>query len=328
MAMTIHLGSRIGMGCWAIGGHFWSGETPVGYSGADDSQSVETIHAAWDGGIRLFDTSAVYGAGHSEALLGEALSGRSEAIIVSKFGHSFDPVSRQMTGPKFDPDYVRWSVAESLRRLGRDCIDVMLLHLNDLTIEDAAPAFEVLEQLVQAGDIRSYGWSSDFPPSVEAFADRSGFSTVQHAMNVFFDAPSMCKTAHDNGLAQLIRSPLAMGVLTGKFSDGRAVPSDDVRSVPADWQLYFEASRARPDLSRQIDAIRDLLTVGGRTLGQGALCWLLSKGDNIHPIPGAKTPRQAVENAAATEFGPLPESVMVEIETILQRPPEGEFRAR
>ncbi|WP_250888713.1 aldo/keto reductase [Mesorhizobium sp. dw_380] len=328
MAAQIHLGSRIGMGCWAIGGHFWSGEVPVGYSGADDSESVRTIHAAWDGGIRLFDTSAVYGAGHSEALLGEALSGRSEAVIVSKFGHSFDPVSRQMTGPRFDPDYVRWSVGESLRRLGSDCIDVMLLHLNDLSIEHAEPAFEVLEQFVQAGDIRSYGWSTDFPPNVGAFADWSSFSTVQHSMNVFFDAPSMCKTAHDNGLAQLIRSPLAMGVLTGKFSDGRAVPPDDVRSVAADWQVYFEASRARSELTRQIDAIRELLTAGGRTLGQGALCWLLAKGGNIHPIPGAKTAKQAVENAAAMEFGPLPETVMAEIETILQRPPEGEFRSR
>ncbi|TIN27524.1 MAG: aldo/keto reductase [Mesorhizobium sp.] len=316
------------MGCWAIGGPFWSGETPVGYSGADDGESVRTIHAAWDGGIRLFDTAAVYGAGHSEELLGGALSGRSEAIIVSKFGHSFDPVSRQMTGAKFDPDYVRWSVGESLRRLGRDSIDVMLLHLNDLPIEHAEPAFEVLDQLVQAGDLRSYGWSTDFPPSVEAFAGRSGFSTVQHSMNVFFDAPTMCKTAHDNGLARLIRSPLAMGVLTGKFSDGRTVPADDVRSVPADWQSYFEASRARSELTRQIDAIRELLTAGGRTLGQGALCWLLSKGGNIHPIPGAKTASQAVENAAAMEFGPLSEAVMAEIETILQRPPEGEFRAR
>lgn len=247
---------------------------------------------------------------------------------MSKFGHSFDPVSRQMTGPRFDPEYVRWSVGESLRRLGRDCIDVMLLHLNDLTIEHAQPTFEVLEQFVQAGDIRSYGWSTDFPSNVDAFADWNSFSTVQHSMNVFFDAPSMCKTAYDNGLAQLIRSPLAMGVLTGKFSDGRAVSPDDVRSVPADWQVYFEASRARSELTRQIDAIRELLTAGGRTLGQGALCWLLSKGGNIHPIPGAKTAKQAVENAAAMEFGPLPEIVMAEIETILQRPPEGEFRAR
>ncbi|MCJ8142327.1 aldo/keto reductase [Ancylobacter sp. A5.8] len=316
------------MGCWAIGGPFWFGDIAAGYSGAADDESLRAIHAAWDHGIRVFDTSAVYGAGHSERLLGEALARRGEAVIVSKFGHSIDAETRQLTGPRFDPAYVRESVEQSLRRLGRDHIDVMLLHLNDLPVADAEPAFETLEAFVAAGAIGSYGWSTDFPASAGAMARRLGFSTVQHSMNLFFDAPSMCRVAMEHGLTQLIRSPLGMGVLTGKFDDGRVVPEGDVRVGPPDWQGYFDAGRPRPDLARQMAAVRELLTVGGRTLAQGALCWLLAKGPGILPIPGAKSAAQATENAGAMALGPLPEPVMLEIERLLQRPPEGSPRAR
>lgn len=328
MTSRLQTAPRIGMGCWAIGGPFWCGDIAAGYSGADDAESLRTIHAAWDHGMRVFDTSAVYGAGHSERLLGEALAHRGDAVIVSKFGHSIDAATRQLTGPRFDPAYVRWSVEQSLRRLRRGHIDVMLLHLNDLPVEDAEPAFETLEALVAAGVIGSYGWSTDFPASVAAMARRLGFSTVQHAMNLFFDASSMCRVARDHGLSQLIRSPLGMGVLTGKFDDGQSVPAGDVRAGPPDWQGYFDAGRPRTDLARQMAAVRELLTIGGRTLAQGALCWLLAKGPGILPIPGAKSAAQATENAGAMAFGPLPEAVMLEIERLLQRPPEGLPRAR
>lgn len=328
MTSRLQTAPRIGMGCWAIGGPFWFGNIAVGYSGADDAESLRAIHAAWDHGIRVFDTSAVYGAGHSERLLGEALAHRGDAVLVSKFGHSIDPATRQLTGPRFDPAYVRWSVEQSLRRLDRDYIDVMLLHLNDLPVEDAEPAFETLEALVAAGVIGSYGWSTDFPASAAAMARRLGFSAVQHSMNLFFDAPSMCRVAREHGLSQLIRSPLGMGVLTGKFDDGRVVPGGDVRAGPPDWQGYFDAGRPRGDLARQMAVVRELLTVGGRTLAQGALCWLLAKGPGILPIPGAKSAAQAIENAGAMAFGPLPEAVMLEIESNLQRPPEGLPRAR
>ena len=328
MTSSLQTAPRIGMGCWAIGGPFWFGEIAAGYSGADDAESLRALHAAWDHGTRVFDTSAVYGAGHSERLLGEALAHRGDAVIVSKFGHSIDATTRQLTGPRFDPAYVRWSVEQSLRRVDRDHIDVMLLHLNDLPVEDAEPAFETLEALVAAGVIGSYGWSTDFPASAAAMAHRLGFSTVQHSMNLFFDAPSMCRLATERGMTQLIRSPLGMGVLTGKFDDGRYVPGGDVRAGPADWQGYFDGGRPRADLARQMTAVRELLTVGGRTPAQGALCWLLAKGPDILPIPGAKSAAQAAENAGAMAFGPLPETVMHEIENLLQRPPEGPPRAR
>ncbi len=319
---------RIGMGCWAIGGPFRNGDIPVGYSGTNDADSIKAIHEAWDAGVRVFDTSAVYGAGHSEMLLGQTLANRQDAIIVSKFGHSIDNETKQMTGPRFDPDYVRWSVEQSRKRLKRDQIDVMLLHLNDLSIEEAAPAFDTLEELVALGQIGSYGWSTDFPDSVNAMASRQGFTTVQHVMNLFFDAPSLNKAAQSHDLVQLIRSPLAMGVLTGKFATGNSVPKADIRNNDADWQEYFAQGCAKPELSRQLNAVKDLITSGGRTLAQGALCWVLAKSPGVLPIPGAKNADQALENAGAMAHGPLPKEIMKEIEVVLDRSPEGAFRAR
>ncbi|NIA68639.1 aldo/keto reductase [Pelagibius litoralis] len=316
------------MGCWAIGGPFWNGDVPVGYSGTNDADSTKAVHAAWAAGVRVFDTSAVYGAGHSETLLGEALRDRPDAVIVSKFGHSFDAESKQMTGPQYDAAYIEDSVDQSRRRLQRDRIDVMLLHLNGLAVEDAMPVFDTLEALRSRGSIAAYGWSTDFPDSVNAMAGRDGFIAVQHAMNIFVDAPSLSAAAEAHDLVQLNRSPLAMGVLTGTFSDGRRVPKDDIRSNDADWQNYFESGSASPDYARQLDALRDLITAGGRTLGQGALCWLLAKSPNTLPIPGAKNAEQAEENAAALDYGPLPAEIMAEIEVVLTRGPEGPARAR
>ncbi len=319
---------RIAMGCWAIGGPFWSGDVSVGYAGTNDADSAGAIHAAWDAGVRVFDTSAVYGAGHSETLLGKTLGNRPDAIIVSKFGHAFDAETKQMTGPKFDPAYVRDSIDQSRKRLQRDKIDVMLLHLNGLSVDEATPAFDTLEELVAAGHIGAFGWSTDFPGSVDAMAGRDGFIAVQHAMNLFIDASSMYATARAHEVVQLIRSPLGMGVLTGKYSDGYRVASGDIRANDAQWQGYFTDGTASPDRARQLDAVRDLITVGGRTLAQGALCWLLAKSPRTVPLPGAKNAEQAKENAGAMDHGPLPDAIIDEIEAVLNRPPEGPPKER
>ncbi len=316
------------MGCWAIGGPFWNGDVPVGYSDTNDSDSINAIEAAWSAGVRVFDTSAVYGAGHSETLLGKTLGNRDDAMIISKFGHSFDAKTKQMTGPKIDAAYIMQSVDESRRRLQREQIDVMLLHLNDLAIGEAMPVFDTLEELLHRGTIASFGWSTDYWESLDAVASRPGFQIVQHAMNVFFDAPSLSATASKHDLLQLNRSPLAMGVLTGTFSGGRRVPNDDVRSNDDDFLGYFKGGAAATEYSAKLDAIRELITSDGRTPGQGALCWLLAKSPRTMPIPGAKTAKQAEENAAALEYGPLPLNVMVEIESILNREQEGPAKTR
>ncbi|MFN3170654.1 MAG: aldo/keto reductase [Hyphomicrobiales bacterium] len=326
--MDLNSKNRLGMGCWAIGGQFFDGETQLGFTGHDDASSIATVHAAYETGIRLFDTAPVYGAGHSERLLGEALKGKSDVTISTKIGLRFDENSRQVLGEDTDPANLIAALNGSRTRLQRDHLDIVFLHLNTLPVSKAELLFDVLDEEIAKGRLGAYGWSSDFPDAVSAVAKRPGFMLVQHAMNVFFDAPSMMDVVDRHELASFNRSPLAMGLLTGKFNDGETIRPGDVRLNNLHWMDYFKDGKVTPDFIARVEAVRDLLTVGGRSLAQGALGWLWAKSPATFPIPGARTPDQAIHNAQALEFGPLPDSVMGEIETALQRPPEGPARER
>ncbi len=113
--------SAVGMGCWAIGGPFWRGDTPVGWGQVDDAESTRAIHRALDLGVTFFDTADVYGAGHSERVLGAALGGRrGEVVIATKFGNVFDEETRAITGADQSPAFIRQACEASLRRLGTD----------------------------------------------------------------------------------------------------------------------------------------------------------------------------------------------------------------
>ncbi|MEM7544290.1 MAG: aldo/keto reductase [Pseudomonadota bacterium] len=318
----------MGMGCWAIGGQFYTGDVPLGFPDIDDAESKRAIRATLDAGLRVFDTAAVYGAGHSERILGEALRDRSDAMIISKLGTAIDEDKRQVLHDETEVSEVMPAIERSLRRLSRDCVDVMLLHLNALPVDKARPIFEEMERAREAGKIRAYGWSTDFPESVEAMVGLEGFIGVEHAMNLFVDVPTIQSTLRKSGLVAFLRSPLAMGLLTGKYDDATVMPDTDVRSVNSEKRDYFQDAKPAAAHLRNLAAIRELLQSDGRTLAQGALCWLLAKSDGNMPIPGARTARQAQENAAAIDFGPLSDEVMADIETQMVRPEEGEARAR
>lgn len=318
----------IGMGCWPIGGPFYSGDTCLGLGKVEDTESIRTLHAAYDKGIRLFDTAAVYGAGHSERLLGRALADRSDVVFVSKLGLAFDEKTKQVVGEQTDPEKVAAAVDSSLYRLKRDCIDIMLLHLNDISVTQAESIFEKLELTQSSGKIRAFGWSSDFPERVSTLADMPGFICVEHAMNVFVDVPSMQSVVNERNLIALIRSPLAMGILSGNYSATTELAKSDHRAAQTDWNDYFSSGKVTPKYLRNLNAVRELLQTGGRTLSQGALCWLLAKSPNNIPLPGARTVKQIEESAQALEFGPLPDPVMAEIEALIDRDPEGEARPR
>lgn len=319
---------RVGMGCWAIGGKCEADGLAVGYGETDDEESRRAIEAAWDAGVRVFDTAAAYGAGHSERLLGETIGNRPDAVVVTKFGPVIDEARRKIVGEALDARSIRASALASRERLKRDQIEVLLCHKNTLEVSDAPAVFDTLEQLRSEKVIAAYGWSTDFPERLESAAHYKGFVAVEHAMNVFFDAPSISKVAESHQLTQIIRSPLAMGLLTGKFRAGDRIDPSDVRSNSFDWMDYFTRGKVSAAHVAKLEAIRELLTSGGRTVGQGALCWLLGKSSSLLPVPGARTVAQVQENAAAVTLGPLPSSVMDEIETVIDRPPEGPPRER
>lgn len=319
---------RIGMGCWAIGGTCEANGLAVGYGETDDHESRRTLEAAWEAGVRVFDTAAAYGAGHSERLLGETIGNRPDAVLVTKFGPVVDEDRREIVGEALDAGSIRASALASRGRLKRDQIEVLLCHKNTLEIAHVPEVFDTLEQLRSDGVIASYGWSTDFPERLESASHYKGFVAVEHAMNLFFDAVSMSRVARSHGFTQIIRSPLAMGVLTGKFRAGDRIDASDVRSNSFDWMDYFKGGTVSAAHIAKLEAIRELLTSGGRTVGQGALCWLLGKSPSLLPVPGAKTVEQVRENAAAATLGPLPPSLMNEIENVIDRPHEGPPRER
>lgn len=320
--------SPMGMGCWAIGGQFYAGSVPHGFPNVDDSESIRAIRATLDAGLSIFDTAAVYGAGHSERLLGAALKGHPDAIIISKLGTAMDEETRQVLHDETRASEVIPAIERSLRRLNRDHVDIMLLHLNALHVATARPIFEQLEVARQVGKIRAYGWSTDFPENAKAMADLDGFIGIEHAMNIFVDAPTLQKTVAENKLTAFLRSPLAMGLLTGKYDGATVMPDTDVRSVNSEKRDYFQDGKPAEEHLRNLAVVRALLQTGGRTLAQGALCWLLAKSDRNIPVPGARTEKQAIENAGAVVFGPLPDTVMAQIEARMNRAPEVAPRAR
>jgi len=313
--------SALGMGCWAIGGPFFAGETPQGWGEVDDAESTRAIHAALDHGITFFDTANVYGAGHSERVLGAALgSKRSRVVIATKFNAVFDESTRQVTGSDASPAGIRKACEDSLKRLGTDYIDLYQFHDNGFPAKDAQPVRDTLEELVKAGKIRAYGWSTDFVESAEFFAGGEKCTSIQLQLNVLDDNAAMIALCEKHNLAAINRGPLAMGLLTGKYRSGTTVSIDDVRGQKSpDWMKYFKNGTPNPEWLAMRDAIVDILTSNGRSIAQGALAWNWGRSPLTLPIPGFRTVKQVEENAGALQFGPLLPEQMAEVEKILKR---------
>jgi aryl-alcohol dehydrogenase-like predicted oxidoreductase len=315
--------SAIGMGCWAIGGPFFGADgEPYGWGEVDDDESVRTVHRALDLGVNFFDTASNYGAGHSERVLGRALAGRRDQVVIaSKWGNTFDESHRLTVGVDGSVDYLVRCLDGILDRLDTDYLDLYQLHLGDLPVAEALAMVETLERLVAEGKIRAYGWSTDDPARAEAFAKAGTHcAVIQHDQSVLNDNVDMIAVCEAQQLASLARGPLAMGLLTGKYH-GRttALADDDVRTLSPDWLPWFDKGVATPEWTARVDQLRAALTADGRTLAQGALGWLMARSPAIVSIPGARTPAQATENFATLEKGPLPADAMAEIDRNVAR---------
>ena len=321
----------LGLGCWAIGGIWHAGDTPLGWGQVDDAESVRAIHRAVDLGICFFDTAQTYGTGHSEHILGQALVSHQDVLIGTKVGYAIDPARKQLVGPEVSSAAITASIDASLRRLQREKIDIVHLHLNAPLISEATEVFDTLDRLRNAGKVGAFGWSTDYPNHAAEFAHREGFVSVQHAMNVFFRADALLPEIEQHGLLSINRSPLAMGLLGGRYTtDSQSTPisADDVRSRSENWMEYFKNGRITPAFAQQLDAVRSLLQTDDRSLAQGALAWLWARSPNTLPIPGFRNVAQVNDLAGALHKGPLPQDVMQGIERVIVREPEGEPRDR
>lgn len=306
--------SDLCMGCWALGGPFWDRGGWMGYGDVDDAESARAVRRALELGVTFFDTSDVYGCGHGERILGEALAGRADAVVSTKFGYTFDEAARRVTGTDASPAAVRASCEASLRRLGRDVIDVYGLHLWDHPLEKAGEVLEALDALVAEGKVRGYCWLTDDLPRVRAFAAGRHCVAAPQLLNVLDESAELLAFCEQEGLPALARRPLGMGLLTGKFTPATRFPDNDMRHR---FKWDFSAGGKPAAQLRKADAVRSVLTQGGRTAAQGALAWVWARSPLAMPCPGAKTVRQVEENVAAAALGPLTAEQMAEIRGIL-----------
>jgi aryl-alcohol dehydrogenase-like predicted oxidoreductase len=305
--------SAIGIGCWAIGGVANKPDGQHGWGGTEDGESIRAVHAALDMGVTFLDTADVYGAGHSEKLLGEALRGRRDGLyIATKFSKIFD----EETQTRYDdtniaPDYIRSACEASLRRLKIDCIDLYQLHEARIDLGRLPEVVGALEGLVAAGKIRAYGWSTDDAAMARAMGAEKNCIAIQQRLNIMEGSHETLKACEEMGLASVNRSPMAQGMLLGKFSSETVFDEFDVR---AKWDMSGAGKQRQ---LAALAAIRDILTADGRSLAQGALGWLLALSPVTIPIPGFKNVQQVTDNCGVLARGPLKPAQMAEIKTVL-----------
>ncbi len=277
--------STIGFGGWAIGGDAWG---PV-----EDRQSLAAIERALELGVTFFDTADVYGRGRSEELLGRALGGRRDDVVVCTKVGLWDSHVDRKPNIYSDPALIVECCEASLRRLGTDRIDVYLCHL--WWDENTEAFLEAFEQLRTAGKIQHYGVSTDTPSHLRHFDQDGTCDVVQLDYSILKrDAErELLPYAQEQRIGTIVRGPLRMGLLTGKFDADTTFPEDDVRHGWPDEPWYRDAIET-------VERLRPLAQ-DERSLGQLALGFVLSHPAVHVAIPGAKTPEQVEGNAAAAD---------------------------
>jgi myo-inositol catabolism protein IolS len=274
--------SVIGFGGWAIGGDAWG---PV-----EDSESIAAIERAVEDGITLFDTADVYGRGRSEELVGRALAGkRDRVVIATKVGlwHSGGDRPNSYT----DPAMVIDSCEASLRRLRTDHIDVYQCHL--WWDENTEVFLEAFDRLKAAGKIRAYGVSTNEVDHLRHFDQNRTCEILQFDYSIFHRGAELelLPYAHERDIGTLARGSLRMGILTGKFAQGTEFPEGDIRRAWREEDWY-------PDQLAKTERLKTLAD-DDRTLSQVALTYVLRHPAVDATIPGAKSPAQVDQNAAA-----------------------------
>ena len=259
------------------------------YGAADEDAGIATIRRAYDEGVTLFDTAESYGWGANEVVVGRAVkSFRDEVVIATKFGLTPD------NGVNSRPAHIREVVERSLQRLDVDHIDVLYQHRIDpeVPIEEVAGA---VKELVEAGTVRWFGLSEVGATTLRRAGAVLPVSVLQTEYSLFErDVESLFPTLHELGIGLVAYSPLGRGFLTGAVKPAAEYDEDDYRRRDPRWQpgAFEQNLRATQELTRFAES-------RGVTVAQLALAWLLTRGENIVPIPGTRSPGRVTENAAA-----------------------------
>lgn len=295
--------SAQGLGCMGMSEFY--GET-------DDAESSATIHRALELGVTLLDTADMYGFGRNEELVGRAIAGRRDQVVLAtKFGIVRDENDPSARGIRGDAAYVRQAAEASLRRLGVDHIDLYYQHRvdPDVPIEETVSA---MAELVAEGKVRHLGLSEAGAETIRKARSVHPIAAVQTEWSLWSREieDEVVPTCRELGIGLVPYSPLGRGFLTGRFTS-RADFGD------GDYRQEVQPRMAEGNLERNlaiVEALRELAGRKGVTAGQLALAWVQHQGADVVPIPGTKRRKYLEENVAATGVE-LSASELAEIET-------------
>ncbi|MEV6732641.1 aldo/keto reductase [Streptomyces sp. NPDC051364] len=296
---TRHLGnltvSAQGLGCMGMS---------HGYGASDDTQSIATLHHALDLGVTFLDTADFYGAGHNEELIGRAVAGRrDEVVLATKFG--FANRLGEPTLVRGDSAYVRQACEASLRRLGVDHIDLYYQHRVDpqVPIEETVGA---MAELVQAGKVRHLGLSEAGAGTIRRAHAVHPIAALQSEWSLWTRdlEAEIAPVCRELGIGLVPFSPLGRGFLTGRYSSVEGLAENDVRRT----QPRFADGNLERNLAI-VAKLNKLAAAKGVTAGQLALAWVQHRGDDVVPIPGTRRQRYLEENLAALAVELSPEDL-------------------
>lgn len=289
--------SALGLGCMAMS-HV--------YGPADETESIATIHAALDAGITLLDSGDYYGMGHNEMLLRDALRGRKreQALISIKFGALRDPEQRWL-GFDARPAAVKTFLAYSLRRMGTDYIDVYRPGRLDsnVPIEDTVGA---IAELIQQGHVRHIGLSEVGAQTVRRAHAVHPISDLQIEYSLISRGieADILPTCRELGIGITAYGVLARGLISGHWSQDRALHPGDMRG----HSPRFQKENLEHNLAL-VEALREIAEANGVTVAQIAIAWVLSRGDDIIPLVGARTRERLTEALGALDVTLTPDDL-------------------
>jgi aryl-alcohol dehydrogenase-like predicted oxidoreductase len=287
--------SALGLGCMGMSQSYGSG---------DDQESVATIHRALDLGMTFLDTADVYGPYTNERLVGRAIAGRrDEVVLATKFGNQRLDDGRRVVNGK--PDYVRQACDASLERLGVDHIDLYYQHRVDrsVPVEDTWGA---MAELVQAGKVRHLGISEAAPATVRRAHAVHPVSAGQYEWSLFTRdlEDEVLPALRELGIGVVAYSPLGRGFLSGRITSPDDFGEDDFRRN----HPRFTGENFARNLEL-VDRVRELAASKGATPSQLAIAWVLAQGDDVVPIPGTKRRSYLEENLGALDVELTPEDL-------------------